>query len=118
MLRPVALALATTALVSFSFAAAHARIVRDEITNVQQAFGGRAFGEIGTFARYENFDTQFRMPTGYVGLPEFDRDAWVVGATYWPDPDVAVKFDYSIVGNRSTVVQAPNSVNIGLGWWF
>jgi hypothetical protein len=69
------------------------------------------FGEIGTFARYENFDTQFRMLTGYVGLLEFDRDAWVVGATYWPDPDVAVKFDYSIVRNRSTVVQAPNSVN-------
>ena len=39
------------------------------------------FGEVGAFARYENFDTQFRMPTGYVGLPEFDRDAWVVGAT-------------------------------------
>jgi cytochrome c oxidase subunit II len=31
------------------------------------------------------------MPTGYVGLPEFDRDAWVVGATYWPDPDIAVE---------------------------
>ena len=34
-------------------------------------------------------------------LPEFDRDAWVIGATYWPDPDVAVKFDYSLVRNRS-----------------
>src|SRR5262245_5186239 len=51
MLRPVALALATTALVSFSFAEAQARIVRVEITNVQLAFGGRAFGEIGTFER-------------------------------------------------------------------
>jgi DtxR family Mn-dependent transcriptional regulator len=101
--------------------------VNPNIARVLRGFYGEAgyrvfshsrFGEVGTFARYENFDTQFRMPAGYVGLPEFDRDAWVLGATYWPDPDVAVKFDYSIVRNRSTVVQAPNSLNIGLGWWF
>jgi DtxR family Mn-dependent transcriptional regulator len=83
-----------------------------------RAFSNPSLGEIGAFLRYENFDTQYRMPTGYVALPEFDRDAWVVGATYWPDPDVAVKFDYSIVRNRSSVIQEPNSLNIGLGWWF
>jgi len=77
-----------------------------------------SFGEIGAFARYENFDTQFRMPTGYVPLLQFDRDAWVVGANYWPDPDVAVKMDYSIVRSRSSVLHQPNSFNVGLGWWF
>ena len=101
--------------------------VNPNIARVLRGFYGEAgyraishpsIGEVGAFVRYENFDTQFRMPAGYVGLPEFDRDAWVVGATYWPDPDVAVKFDYSIVGNRSTVIQAPNSLNVGLGWWF
>jgi DtxR family transcriptional regulator, Mn-dependent transcriptional regulator len=76
------------------------------------------FGEVGAFVRYENFDTQFRMPSGYVPLREFDRDAWVVGANYWPDPDVAIKMDYSIVRSRSSVLQAPNSFNVGLGWWF
>jgi hypothetical protein len=70
------------------------------------------------FVRYENFDTQYRMPPGYVPLPEFDRDAWVFGATYWVDPDVAIKFDYSHVRNQSAVVPAPRSVNVGLGWWF
>ena len=44
--------------------------------------------------------------------------AWVVGASYWPDPDIAVKADYSVVRNRSTVLAAPNSFNLGLGWWF
>ena len=83
-----------------------------------RAISNAAVGEVGAFVRYENFDTQFRMPTGYVGLPQFDRDAWVVGATYWPDPDVAVKFDYSLVRSRSSVVQAPDSFNVGLGWWF
>ena len=75
-------------------------------------------GEIGGFLRYENFDTQYRMPAGYVPLQQFDRDAWVVGANFWPDPDVAVKVDYSVVRNQSSVVRAPNSFNVGLGWWF
>ncbi len=70
------------------------------------------------FVRYENFDTQYRMPEGAVGLPQFDRDAWVVGGTYWVDPDVAIKFDYSHIRNRSSVVKAPRSFNVGLGWWF
>jgi hypothetical protein len=79
---------------------------------------GRPFGDIGAFLRYENFDTQFRMPDGYVPLEEFDREAWVLGVTYWPDADIAVKLDYSVVGNQSAVVKAPNTFNVGLGWWF
>jgi hypothetical protein len=79
---------------------------------------GRAWGDIGTFVRYENFDTQHKMPSGYLPLKEFDRDGWVVGATYWPDPDIAVKVDYSVVRNQSALVAAPNRFNVGLGWWF
>jgi len=79
---------------------------------------GGDFGDVGTFVRYENFDTQFKMPDGYVGLPAFDRDAWVIGANYWPHPDIAVKVDYSILRSQSSVIEAPNSFNLGLGWWF
>lgn len=74
--------------------------------------------DLVTFVRYENFDTQFRMPSGFVPLKEFDRDAWVIGATYYPDPDVAVKVDYVWQRNQSGIVKTPNSFNIGLGWWF
>lgn len=74
--------------------------------------------EVAVFLRYENFDTQFKMPDGFQPLREFDRDAWVVGLTYFPDPDVAVKLDYTVLRNQSTVIQAPNALNIGLGWWF
>ena len=74
--------------------------------------------ELAAFVRYENFDTQYRMPSGYLPLKEFDRDAWVFGITYFPDPDVAVKIDYTVLNNQSDVIQAPNSLNIGLGWWF
>jgi hypothetical protein len=79
---------------------------------------GAAFGDVGAFVRYENVDTQYRMPDGYVPLEEFDRDVWVVGATYWPDPDIAIKVDYVHQRNKSAVVSAPSSFNIGLGWWF
>ena len=74
--------------------------------------------DLALFARYENFDTQFRMDAGDVKLPQFDRDAWVVGGTYWLDPDVALKLDYSRVRSQSEAVPAPRSLNIGLGWWF
>ena len=70
------------------------------------------------FVRYENFDTQHRMPAGYVPLKAFDRDAWVVGATYYPDPDVAVKADYVRLRNQGTLSPLRHQVNVGLGWWF
>jgi hypothetical protein len=83
-----------------------------------RVISGASFGDVGLFARYENFDTQFRMPAGYLPLKSLDRDAIVTGFTYWPDPDVAVKFDYSVVRSRSSTIKAPNSLNLGLGWWF
>jgi DtxR family Mn-dependent transcriptional regulator len=96
-----------------------ARAIRGfSLEGSQRLLPSAPFGEIGAFVRYENFDTQFRMPSGYVPLREFDRDAWVVGANIWPDPDVAIKVDYSIVRSQSSVLRAPNSFNVGLGWWF
>jgi hypothetical protein len=83
-----------------------------------RVISGAAFGDVGAFVRYESVNTQFRMPAGYVPLDEFDRDLWVVGATYWPEPDIAIKVDWVHQRNRSTVVPAPGSFNVGLGWWF
>jgi hypothetical protein len=79
---------------------------------------GARFGDIGAFVRYEDVDTQFRMAPGYLALKEFDRTAWVIGATYWPDADIAVKIDYTVLRNRSTSIGAPNTFAVGLGWWF
>ncbi len=74
--------------------------------------------EVVVFGRYELFDTQNKMPEGYLPLQEFQRNALVVGATYYPDPDVAFKFDYVKERNKSRVVGAPWQVNVGVGWWF
>ena len=74
--------------------------------------------DLVAFVRYENFDTQHRMPNGFLPLKEFDRDAWVTGITYYPDPDIAVKFDVVRVRNQSGFIKSPGSFNVGLGWWF
>jgi len=74
--------------------------------------------DIGAFVRYENFDTQFRMPSGTLPLKQFDRTAWIVGASFYPDPDIAVKIDYTVVRNQSSLFRSADSLNIGLGWWF
>ena len=83
-----------------------------------RVISGASYGEVGLFTRYENFDTQFRMPNGYLPLKEFDRDALVFGATYWPDPDIALKVDYSGIRSKNSTIREPNTFNIGLGWWF
>ncbi len=70
------------------------------------------------FYRYEDFDTQFRMPQGFLPLEQFDRSAHVFGVTYSPYPDVALKLDYVVLGNASSVIEAPNGWNFGIGWWF
>ncbi len=74
--------------------------------------------DLVTFVRYENFDTQFRMPAGLLPRKEFDRDAWVSGVTYYPEPDVAVKADYIYLRNHSGVFANRHLFNVGLGWWF
>jgi hypothetical protein len=74
--------------------------------------------DTAVFLRYENFDTQFRMPAGVLPLKQFDRAAWIVGASYFPDPDIALKVDYSVVRNQSLLFGSVDSLNVGLGWWF
>ena len=74
--------------------------------------------EVVVFGRYEKFDTQNKMPPGYLPLQEFQRSAWVAGATYYPDPDVAVKFDYTVLRNAGGLVPTRYLINAGLGWWF
>lgn len=74
--------------------------------------------EVVVFGRYEKFDTQNKMPAGFLPLEELQRSAWVAGATYYPDPDVAFKVDFVRERNKSSVVQAPWQLNMGVGWWF
>jgi hypothetical protein len=74
--------------------------------------------DLVVFTRYEYADTQHRMPAGWLPLEEFQRNQWVFGVTYFPEPDVAVKVDYVWLRNKSSFIKGPSSFNVGLGWWF
>lgn len=74
--------------------------------------------DLVSFYRYEYFNTQYRMPAGFLPLKQFDRSAHVVGVTYYPYPDIALKFNYNFMRNTSEVVQVPNRWDFGIGWWF
>ena len=74
--------------------------------------------DVIAFARYEKYNTQHRMPEGYVPLQQFNRSSWVTGLTYKPNADVAIKFDYVFNRSASQVVRRPNGINLGIGWWF
>ncbi len=45
------------------------------------------------FIRYEDFDTQKSMPTGFTANPANERQVMTAGLAYYPIPDVAVKAD-------------------------
>ena len=70
------------------------------------------------FGRYERYNTQQKMPAGYLPLEQFNRSSWITGIAYKPAPDVALKFDYVFNRNQSAVVKALNGLNLGIGWWF
>ena len=74
--------------------------------------------DLVAFARYEYVDTQHRMPDGWLPLTQFEQDVVTAGITYFPDPDVAVKADYTFLRRRNDVIRGPSSFNLGLGWWF
>ena len=74
--------------------------------------------DLALFTRYERYNTQQQMASGFVPLPEFNRRSVVTGVTYKPNADVAIKFDYVFNSNASTVVRAVNGLNLGIGWWF
>jgi hypothetical protein len=74
--------------------------------------------ELIAFGRYELFDTQNKMPAGFLPLEHLQRSAITTGLTYHPDPDVAFKMDVIKERNKSSVVNAPWRANFGVGWWF
>ena len=74
--------------------------------------------EVVGFVRYEKFDTQYQMLAGYLPIGAFKGSAIVAGISYFPDPDVVVKVDYTAIRNQSAVVAAPQAFSVGLGWWF
>ena len=66
------------------------------------------------FVRYEEFDTQDKMPSGFVADPENADNLTTAGLSFKPDPSVVLKLDYQAFGDHSE----NDRVNVGVGYQF
>ncbi len=72
--------------------------------------------DVALFLRYEDYDTQKEMPSGFTANPAYDRKAWTVGLTYRPIDNLAIKMDYQDLSNKAGT--AGDLINLGIGWQF
>ena len=71
--------------------------------------------DLVTFARFDDYDTQFLMPHGVDEDPAGDRQEWTFGMTWFLVPNFVIKADYQIREN-GTDDELENLVNFGIGW--
>lgn len=79
--------------------------------------GKLAKSDAVVFIRFDDFDTQFRMPDGVAENPAGDRTQWTAGVTFHVTPTLAGKADYQIQRD-GTGKHLPDLINFGLGWQF
>ena len=68
------------------------------------------------FTRYENFNTQRSMATGFASDPANNRQTVTTGLSYMPIPQVALKADYSFHWNQANA--GVDQFNLGMGFYY
>lgn len=68
------------------------------------------------FVRYEAWDTQAEMPTGYARNPANDVTQWTAGVVFKPIPQVVLKLDGQWRENAART--AVDQLNVALGYEF
>ena len=71
---------------------------------------------LAPFVRWEQYDTQSRVPSGFERNPENDRRDLTIGLNYKPIPNVVVKAEYQWLDNEAKISR--NQFNFGLGYVF
>ncbi|RJP17270.1 MAG: hypothetical protein C4529_14955 [Deltaproteobacteria bacterium] len=79
--------------------------------------GKLAKSDAVVFARYDDFDTQYRMPDGVANNPAGDRREWTLGASFFFTPTLVAKGDVQFQDD-GTGKNLPTLVNFGVGWQF
>lgn len=69
------------------------------------------------FVRYDDFDTQYKMPSGVAKDPAGDRTEWTLGMNFYLTPNFVLKADYQI-RDDDTSDDLGDLVNLGVGWQF
>ena len=71
---------------------------------------------LAPFIRWEQYDTQAKVPSGFSSNPANDRDDLTIGLNYKPIPNVVIKAEYQYLDNRAN--DRDNQFNFGLGYVF
>jgi len=79
--------------------------------------GKLAQSDAVVFVRYDDYDTQYKMPSGVPANPAGSRREWTTGLSFYLTPKVVLKADYQIRDN-DTNEGLGDRANLGLGWVF
>ena len=79
--------------------------------------GKLAKSDAVVFARYDNYNTQYKMQSGQLADPAMDRHDYTVGLSFYPVPNLVLKADYQIFESEADGDIA-NAFNLGVGWQF
>ena len=78
--------------------------------------GSRTAQQLVPYVRYEQLNTQDRVPSGFVADPANDRRLVSIGTMWKPIPNVSLKADYQITSNEADT--GINQLNVNLGYLF
>ena len=84
------------------------------LTQVAYTFWQAHEMSVSPFVRYEQFNTQSKMPDGFAAKSENADRVWTVGLSFKPHSQVVVKTDYQ----KYTDNALSDRFNIGLGYMF
>jgi hypothetical protein len=76
----------------------------------------RSAHQLAPFVRYEELNTQARVPAGFSADPANDQRIFTLGATWKPIFQVALKADYQIRSNRART--GVNQFNAAISYLF
>jgi hypothetical protein len=68
------------------------------------------------FVRWEDFNTQDQVPSGFTADPSNDLEILTLGINYLPIPQLVLKADYQNVSNAAS--KDIDRINLGLGYVF
>ena len=77
--------------------------------------GKLAEADIIPFVRYEEYDTQHKLPTGIAKTKSNDRTEVTVGVKFSLTPQLVLKADYQFMDDASSA-RRDNQFNLGMGW--
>jgi len=69
------------------------------------------------FLRYDDFDTQHKMPAGVARNPAGNRNEWTLGINLYLTPSFVIKADYQF-RDDDTGVDLDHLFNLGVGWQY